>query len=404
MNNDTQKPGIVPTISLPSVPAQRRTFDTDLPADLAHQFLKSLTDSEKSGTGSVAAAPIPVSNTGIKSPVVAAVGPGMAVNESGYPVHIDWLTFTVDGAEFSGDIHNARKWLAWWSGELFTIGGKMGKRYNGYSECWDIVFSDGSDCCGVMLGWVGVSQEGDHQRGRWCFSLTGTASSMIEDWSKLVFYAQQVKNARITRCDIALDDINGDHPLSEIVALHEAGAFLNGGRPPNLQRITNTNGSGDTVNIGSRSAGKVSRHYEKGRQLMGRKYIDDAPLTWVRHELELHGKNGRVVPWEVLMKPAEYLKGAFPKAFSWMGGGFLSISIIKEKSKIGLLRLFEHGRQQIGRLVNYCRDHLELDASIVLDRLAGKPGRYPAALLEAMQVDYLPWPDIEDASLNLCGW
>jgi len=358
-------------------------------------------------------ASIPVSNTGIKSSAVVSdirpelvvgYGPELMVNESGYPVHIDWLTFTIDGSEFKDDIKFAREWLNWWSGELFTIGGKMDKRYNGYSECWQIVFADGSDNCGVMLGWVGVSHEGDHQRGRWCFLLTGTASSIIRDWSKLVFFAQQAKNARITRCDIALDDINGDHPLSEIVEFYESGAFNTGGRTPNLQRITNTNGSGDTVNIGSRNAGKMSRHYEKGRQLKGVRCIADFNLRWVRHELELHGKNGRVIPWEALMKPAEYLKGAFPKAFSWMGGGFLSISIIKEKAKIGLLRLFEHGRQQIGRLVNYCRDHLELDASVVLDRLAGKPGRYPAALIEAMQVDYLPWPDIEDAPLNLCGW
>lgn len=416
-------------ISSSSDPEQRRRILIDLPAEIRRGEMNGLSFGGKSSlfpeqlkewepeTGGSAIRPggslsacfeskgvIPVSNTGIKLTGVEEGGAQGSLDGVAYPVHIDYLTFTLSGFYLDHDIKIARNWVERWSGELFTIGGLMDKHFSGYYQCWEIVYADGLDSGGKMLGWVGVSHVSDHQKGKWCFSLTGTGASLIEDWSKLVNDVQQM-NSRITRCDIALDDYYGDHPLSEVESLYEAGAFNTGGRSPNLQKITNSNGSGNTYNVGTRDSGKTYRAYEKGRQLIGKgRNIEDSLLAWVRHEFEVHGKNGRVVPWEVLLKPAEYLKGAFPKAFSWMEWGFISINVVKKKAQLGLVKLFEHGRQQIGKLVNYCRDYLNLDALIILDRLAGKPGFYPASLLETMRLDYLPWPDDEDEVLNLCGW
>ena len=47
------------------------------------------------------------------------------------------------------------------------------------------------------------------------------------------------------------------------------------------------------------------RIYKKGKQM------GDPTSPWDRAEVELHNK-GRVVPWEVVASPGQYLAGAYP--------------------------------------------------------------------------------------------
>lgn len=323
----------------------------------------------------------PDSNTGGKWLDDAIIKGGKS-----YPIHIDALTFTLPGWYLDCDIGHARKFVERFSGGVLSIGGGTGRRFNGYQECWQIVFADGGDSDGKLLGWLGTSSASDAQRGRWCFCLSGLGCCMIRSWIYLADAAKAM-NGRITRCDIALDDLDGDYPVKEVYKEWKAGSFGINGRPPKCQAIWNSDGSGNTVYIGSRVSGKMSRHYEKGRQL------GDIESKWVRHEVELLSKD-RVIPWDVLINPGSYLEGAYPRFFSWVCSARVSyIKTIKQKVKISLKRLFNHGRQQVGTLINYCRDKMDMDDSDIISKLLGKSGKYPREFIEDIRLpmvdDYL---------------
>lgn len=308
----------------------------------------------------------------------------MGGNPDYYPCHIDALGFSISGNYFKHDIAAARLCLERWSNGLFTIGGRLEQRYNGYPECWGIIPVNGSEA--PFLGFVGISVVTDNMRGRWFFSLPGLAASAVADWSALVSDMVETDgDGRITRCDFALDDLLGNHPLSECEALYDAGLFGSNGRPPNARMITHKQGTaGDTFYVGSRQSGKLFRCYEKGKQL------GDANSTWVRYELELLHKD-RVIPWEALLLPLQYLKGSYPKAFSWMAATSRCIKTVKESARITFERMQRFAKQQCGRLVRYMRDVAGMDESEIVGVLSADIGRYPLRLWDAARDSVLPW-------------
>lgn len=318
----------------------------------------------------------PVGNTGGKS----REGPLFEVLEGDnpyYPVGVDWLTFTVKGFYFNQSTKAAARHLERWTGGVLTIGGKMERRYNGYPACFEIVMVDGGDA--PPLGWVGVSSESDHMRGWWCFNLTGVACSLVRDWSLLVRDMVADYHGRITRVDLALDDLAGKHPIAEAEEAYRAGLFDAGGRPPKAHTIKHlgpgAGADGDTFNVGKRSSGKMLRVYEKGKQL------GDASSVWVRYEGELHNKD-RVIPWEVLLLTAQYLRGMYPDALAWMRDFAtpMYLEIIKEKGRIALERAILGARRQVGRLVRYLRDKLDLLDSDIVAKLIAAGSNYPQRL------------------------
>jgi phage replication initiation protein len=149
--------------------------------------------------------------------------------------------------------------------------------------------------------------------------------------------------------------------------------------------ITHKQGTaGDTFYVGSRQSGKLFRCYEKGKQL------GDANSTWVRYELELLHKD-RVIPWEALLLPLQYLKGSYPKAFSWMAATSRCIKTVKESARITFERMQRFAKQQCGRLVRYMRDVAGMDESEIVGVLSADIGRYPLRLWDAARDSVLPW-------------
>lgn len=320
--------------------------------------------------------PFPVSNTGVKS--------SQTVESAEFPVHIDWITFTVPGEYFAGNIVRAALSLQEWTGGMYTIGQQRGRGASGYTETYRIVEKDCSECP-VDLGWVGVSEGGDHMRGWWCFCLNGTACSYIRDWSSM-YEGLALARARITRIDVALDDLEGKHPLVEMESSYDAGAFSSGGRPPSARAIKHKGGrAGDTFYVGERKSGKMQRGYEKGKQL------GDPESPWVRYESEFHHGNGRVIPLDALLKPGHYLKGAHPKAYSWMPVGHVQLYAIREKARIGLERAERFAKRQAGRLISYMRECLGLGDADIVSRLSASPGQHPLRLWAPALDGFLPW-------------
>ncbi len=321
----------------------------------------------------------PGSNTGGKS----NLSPQTVDSSEFYPVHVDYLTFTVAGFYFDHDLAKARRYLDRWSGGLFTIGGPT-KRYNGYVDCYSIVMVDGGES--PPLGWVGVSTVSDPMRGRWCFCLPGLASSLVTDWSWLVKDMMSMRG-RITRVDLALDDLQGHHPLAECEALYDAGAFTGAGRPPaGMLHQNKSDGAGNTFEVGKRLSGKLLRCYEKGKQL------GDSASPWVRYEGELHSKD-RVIPWEVLLLPGQYLQGMYSEALSWMKTVPYCLKVMKEKARISLESAKRFAKQQVGRLLCYLREVVGMDSGDIVQSLSAEPGRYPMRLWNSALYLDLPWDE-----------
>ena len=324
----------------------------------------------------------PVSNTGGNSSLDTLV--------DRFPVHVDWLTFSISTFVFDGDVGRASRYLERWTGGLFTIGGATEKRYNGYSECFLIIPVTRGES--PFLGWVGLSQVSDNMRGRWCFCLTGAATSAVFNWSNLVSDMFDL-GGRITRVDLALDDLDGIHPLSECESLYDAGAFNPPtGRPPKCKTIRHKCGTaGDTLYVGSRDSGKQFRCYEKGKQL------GEVTSTWTRYESELLQKD-RCIPWDILLLPAQYLKGLYPVAFKWMNATANHLQVLKEKNRISYERAQRWLKQQGGRLICFMREVMEFDEVKIVSLLSADSGRYPQRLFDASRHCEIPWPVADGVS------
>ena len=82
----------------------------------------------------------------------------------------------------------------------------------------------------------------------------------------------------------------------------------------------------------------------------------------------------------MLLTPAACVRGAYPAALEWASKGAEYIRVLRVKAEISFKRLMQHGRQQVGRLVNYCRDMAKMADSEIVDALSAAPGRYPGRL------------------------
>lgn len=299
---------------------------------------------------------------------------------TGFSSCIDTLTVTVPGYVFDDDLFHARTWVDRFSRGALAIGGCLSKQFNGYAECYDIICPNYDKSDKAMLGWVGISSKDDYQRGYWCFHLTGIGCGLMdqESWEILCNDGKKL-DARITRCDCAVDDISGSHSWQNAYNQYQEGLFKNpnGGRQPSAKIIVSNNGKGNTLYVGNRQSGKMLRVYEKGKQL------GDVSSPWVRYEVEYRSKD-RVLPWDMLLDPAAYVRGAYPTALSWVALTEEPIKVKKLKAEITVNRLMEHCRQQAGRFINYCLDILGMKSGQIVASLSAPAGRYPLRLIESV--------------------
>lgn len=335
---------------------------------------------------------LPVSNTGVKSSE-GSKSRGQNNNQGIQKVIIDTLTFSFSGVSFGYDVRAVSKWLLRWSGDLLQVGGQVEKHYNGYNKCYSLVLADGTHS--PMLGWLGVSSAHDPMKGRWCIHLTGVGCSCVSiapaddcidgvrgSWERLAMDALAY-GVKITRVDLAVDDLSGEHSISLARKLYDDGSFSMGGRPPSYKYIQTSEGCGNTFYVGRLESGKCLRVYEKGKQL-GCKSSD-----WVRWEVQIMSIN-RNIPIKVLLKPCEYLRGAYFKALTWIGKASLAIETKTEKGKLLLENSVRYAKQQVGSLVRYLRDAKGADDSIIVQHLIGREGIYPMRLFEYVLPDE-PW-------------
>ena len=192
----------------------------------------------------------------------------------------------------------------------------------------------------------------------------------------LYHFLKHADRPRITRIDLACDFLNGEYTPNRAYEDHENGLFGNGNRRPKKDTRGSSwhkqDFSGMTLFIGSRGSAKYCRIYEKGRQL------GDPDSPWVRFEVEFR-KADSVLPLDMLIKPGQYLTGAYPIGETLFQNKAERVETAKRMVNINFDKLERHARQQVGRMMNFMLD-LGIKPDQICERLKADDGKYPKGL------------------------
>jgi phage replication initiation protein len=266
------------------------------------------------------------------------------------PVCIDYLNFSIPNGDHTAIVRECLAFLGASSAD------DRGRGVHGYSESVDIG------------GYAIVGFGGQHQRGTVFVSINGEGCKRIAHLERVCEWAVSL-GARVTRVDIACDDLDGEHfTVASGIDAWRSGGFQMGGRPPSARLIDDFgSGAGKTLYVGSRAGGKMFRLYEKGRQL------GDLASKWVRAELELHAKD-RIIPWEAVINPLTYLAGSAPF--------FRSLSLVADR-----IRTFKRSAEaSIKAVTAWVKNAAGRSLNALLRHFDGDYG----AMVEAVRRDGMP--------------
>ncbi|WP_318442709.1 replication initiation factor domain-containing protein [Photobacterium leiognathi] len=220
-------------------------------------------------------------------------------------------------------------------------------------------------------------------------SLSGVGCSAV-DFERLHLAIRAIPALKITRVDLAHDSLSGKHNIKTARKMAKSGQFISKGRPCSYCYIESghlfkmgsyTKESGNTESlkkrygfnpdkgksfyVGSRDAGKMLRVYEKGKQLDSIKHPN-----WVRWELELRSKD-RVIPLDVLIKPADYLASSYPALKFVDHDEQCVIATNKIKYFTTVDNAIKNGSKQCGKLVNYLKRCMGYSDAGIITLLTG---------------------------------
>jgi phage replication initiation protein len=117
---------------------------------------------------------------------------------------------------------------------------------------------------------------------------------------------------------------------------------------------------GRTLYVGTRESGKLLRVYEKGIQM------GDPKDKWVRWELELHSSQ-RVIPLETMIKPSEFLAGAYP-ALHFLNEEQSVIKTVIKKSLMTVEKIIENQVISTRKAINMMRHLCDMSDSEIVDK------------------------------------
>ena len=224
------------------------------------------------------------------------------------------------------------------------------------------------------------------QRNSAFLSFSGEGCSFVPDWQPLIVLLRDEFKGHITRWDGAVDDFEGLHSVDYAVELFRQGGFAKVGVQPLPQQFGNwitPDDLGRTFQLGKRKNGKLIRIYEKGKQL------GDPTSPWVRWEVEHHPID-RVIPWDVLERPGDYVAGAYP-CLSWVSESASRIRTVRKQDDIAYDRLKRVGALAYGALINVMmRREGTAEKVVALLRREGAPKRL------AFSEDYLGLQEHDD--------
>lgn len=214
---------------------------------------------------------------------------------------------------------------------------------------------------------------GESQRGKWLLQLTGSGCSFVRDWDGLADLLESL-GGKLTRVDLALDFLQGEHSVEEAVTLYQMGGFTPGGagRPPSSRLDGDWLGvaAGRSLYVGKATNGKMLRVYEKGRQL------GDPNSAWTRFEVQL-GSRDRVLPFECLTARDAFFAGCYPCLESMVEEAAEFIPTTIEQGEVTMVHLLYHFKRCYGKVLDTCLGHLAADNAQFIEhvRIVGVPKR-----------------------------
>ena len=219
------------------------------------------------------------------------------------------------------------------------------------------------------------------QRDTVLVMLTGTGCALMpQGWEHHLadFLSNEAVKGRITRIDLAHDDINGEYlNLETIDGIETAGGFSCGGASPDVGHLGNWKNNdpynkGLTLTIGQRASGKYARFYQKGKK------EGDKESKWVRAEIEFKAVD-RVLPFDMLINPSDYFVGAYP-CFEDLFFRETSIRLTtnRKQAEVNLLHAFNWINRQAGKYISLFSQFLEPQA--IVETLKNKEDDLPQRL------------------------
>lgn len=216
------------------------------------------------------------------------------------------------------------------------------------------------------------------QRETVLVELTGTGCQAAKaGWEQRLYdFLSQAVRPQITRIDCAHDFFNGEYTPEQAVIDHNNGLFNRSNcKPKSELRGTawrEEDYSGKTFYVGRRGSSKLTRVYEKGRQL------GDKDSPWVRFEVEFRNRDC-VIPLEILTAPGEFITGAYPVGEKLFGSPAISIRASEEKVNIHFDSKLGHAKNQVGRMIRLLKD-AGWSSDEIVEALIADEGKYPKGL------------------------
>lgn len=282
-------------------------------------------------------------------------------------VNIDYLNFTLPAPPSAGPfeaLEDARKMAGLFAPDLVP-GEVESKGLHGYAWTMPLEIPDGEHKAIVAAG--GKNHE------TVLYSFTGKLCGYIK-YDVLEELLNEL-GGRITRVDLALDDLQGQYTVHEVREAYKNGEFRNRGQNPSSQLAGPWDseelwGEGLAYYIGKIKNGKTLCVYEKGKQL------GDKDSNWLRFEVRL-ARQDRDIPNDVLSSPEAYFHGAYKwlERLAELPGEFRGF-VQREETQISIMHLVHHCRRSYGKVLFALRA-LGLDAEKVFSTVAviGMPRR-----------------------------
>lgn len=249
------------------------------------------------------------------------------------------------------------------TGQGIAVGPLQERPWNFYPRSATMVDATGSVC-----GKIGVADD-----GKVCISLTGQGCQWVSNWRYVHQIATDLE-ARITRLDIAVDDLTGEiFDIHHFKNLHAEGAFMLNGRPPTASFVDDLGSNkGCSLYIGQKGH-KQLNVYEKGKQL------GDPDSGHTRCELRLYAKR-LDLPLDALINPGKYFAGAYPLLAAFVLGEAERLQVKERMVNASVKAMVRFLRNQAGNTLNLVMDALGEEACIELMKehinRSGRPGRF----------------------------
>ncbi|PAJ71883.1 hypothetical protein CJF42_24310, partial [Pseudoalteromonas sp. NBT06-2] len=220
-------------------------------------------------------------------------------------------------------------------------------------------------------------------------SFTGTGCSGL-DIPKLHGMLKKMPNVKLTRLDVAYDDLEGVRDIKHYIQELEKGAFCKTNAMPGysliqsgrLQKLSAEEkaeykkkhgwqkqyelipDAGCTLYVGSRNNGKLARMYEKGKQL-----DSQTQNGWVRAELEL-----RAIDREIDVDCLINLDGVFASGYPAFEFASDYRCDVPTNTRVKVVmdtnaRLLKYNKLSYGKHINFMRHILELSDTEIINEL-----------------------------------